>query len=71
MAELEGELERRTLTYTVWNQSATKMESKGWHPITFTYANAGPQKIKEIKVALFCFILPLVYLHCRWACMHA
>ncbi|XP_043808520.1 glycosyltransferase BC10 isoform X3 [Manihot esculenta] len=52
MAELEGELERRTLTYTVWNQSATKMESKGWHPITFTYANAGPQKIKEIKEIL-------------------
>ncbi|KAJ9136383.1 hypothetical protein P3X46_033467 [Hevea brasiliensis] len=49
MADLEGELERRTLTYTVWNQSATKMESKGWHPITFTYANAGPQKIREIK----------------------
>ncbi|KAF2303666.1 hypothetical protein P3X46_020624 [Hevea brasiliensis] len=49
MAELEGELERRTLTYTVWNQSATKMESKGWHPITFAYANAGRQNIREIK----------------------
>ncbi|EEF43822.1 conserved hypothetical protein [Ricinus communis] len=49
MAELEGELERRTLTYTVWNLSVTRMESKGWHPMTFTYGNAGPQKIREIK----------------------
>ena len=50
MSELESELERRTLTFTLWNQSANKMENKGWHPVTFTYANAGPQKIKEIKV---------------------
>lgn len=49
MSELEGELERRTVTYTVWNQSATKMENKGWHPKTFSYANASPRKIKEIK----------------------
>ncbi|KAJ6376915.1 hypothetical protein OIU76_025964 [Salix suchowensis] len=49
MSGLEGELERRTVTYTVWNQSATKMENKGWHPMTFSYANASPRKIKEIK----------------------
>lgn len=49
MNELEVELERRTLTYTEWNLSATKMENKGWHPITFTYATAGPQKINQIK----------------------
>ncbi|CAK7351475.1 unnamed protein product [Dovyalis caffra] len=49
MSGLEGELERRTVTYTVWNHSATKMENKGWHPMTFSYANASPKKIKEIK----------------------
>ncbi|KAJ7967729.1 Core-2/I-branching beta-1,6-N-acetylglucosaminyltransferase family protein [Quillaja saponaria] len=49
MHGLEGELERRTLTYTLWNQSATKMENKGWHPLTFTYGNAGPRNIKKIK----------------------
>ncbi|RVX08026.1 hypothetical protein CK203_014841 [Vitis vinifera] len=49
MSELESELERRTLTYTEWNLSVTKMEREGWHPITFSYANAGPQRIKEIK----------------------
>ncbi|XP_004486183.1 glycosyltransferase BC10-like [Cicer arietinum] len=46
---LEGELERRTLTYTLWNQSATKTDNKGWHPFTFSYANASPRRMKEIK----------------------
>jgi len=50
MHDLEGELERRTLTYNLWNQSTTKMENKGWDPITFGYSNASPQRIKEIKV---------------------
>ncbi|XP_057961998.1 glycosyltransferase BC10 isoform X2 [Malania oleifera] len=49
MSGLEGELERRTLTYTVWNESAPNMEGKGWHPVTFNYANANPKQIKEIK----------------------
>ncbi|KAK6932770.1 Glycosyl transferase, family 14 [Dillenia turbinata] len=49
MSNVEGELERRTLTYTEWNQSATKMERRSWHPVTFTYASAGPQRIKGIK----------------------
>lgn len=50
MSDLEGELERRTVTYTSWNQSATKMETKGWHPFTFSYANAGPEQMQKIKV---------------------
>ncbi|KAK9089734.1 hypothetical protein Scep_028816 [Stephania cephalantha] len=49
MNDLESELERRTLTYTLWNQSKTNMEASGWHPFTFGYANAGPKQIKEIK----------------------
>ncbi|KAF8410765.1 hypothetical protein HHK36_003302 [Tetracentron sinense] len=49
MSDLEDELERRALTYTLWNKSMTKMERKGWHPITFSYANAGPPQIKKIK----------------------
>lgn len=47
------------------------MENKGWHPITFTYANAGPRQIKEIKVAIialflffiFNFVIVFVYLN--------
>lgn len=50
MSELDGELERRTLTYTLWNNSPNKTESKGWHPMTFNHASAAPQKIREIKV---------------------
>lgn len=49
MSELDVELERRTLTYTLWNNSPNKTESKGWHPMTFNHANAAPQKIREIK----------------------
>lgn len=60
MNELESELERRTLTYTLWNQSVNKMENRGWHPVTFSYTNAGPQKIKEIKVILLPFFFYMV-----------
>lgn len=50
------------------------MENKGWHPITFTYANAGPRQIKEIKVAItlryfsrFVFYFVFVFVHLnRW-----
>ncbi|XP_042519616.1 glycosyltransferase BC10-like [Macadamia integrifolia] len=49
MNELEGDVERRTLTYTLWNQSTTDMEGNAWHPMTFNYSNACPQQIREIK----------------------
>ncbi|CAN4083745.1 unnamed protein product [Withania somnifera] len=49
MHDFEGELERRTITYTEWNGSLTNIEKKGWHPITFSYADAGPVQIKRIK----------------------
>ncbi|XWS19377.1 hypothetical protein CRYUN_Cryun31cG0010500 [Craigia yunnanensis] len=49
MSELESELERRTVTYTLWNQSAAKMDNKAWHPVTLNYADASPKRIKEIK----------------------
>lgn len=49
MMGLEDQVERRTLTYTLWNESASKMEGKGWHPVTFSYSTASPQRIKEIK----------------------
>ncbi|KAK9681520.1 hypothetical protein RND81_10G007900 [Saponaria officinalis] len=49
MADLDKELERRTLTYTEWNESASKMEGKGWHPVTFSSSATTPQRIKGIK----------------------
>ncbi|KAK8517280.1 hypothetical protein V6N13_092564 [Hibiscus sabdariffa] len=49
MNGVEGEIERRSLTYTLWNQSATKMDNKAWHPVTFNYADVSPKRLKEIK----------------------
>ncbi|XP_058101271.1 glycosyltransferase BC10-like isoform X2 [Magnolia sinica] len=49
MSELEEEVERRTLTYTLWNESVNEMERQGWHPITFKYTDADPEHIQEIK----------------------
>ncbi|XP_074271995.1 glycosyltransferase BC10-like [Silene latifolia] len=49
MAGLEKELERRTLTYTEWNESASKMEGKGWHPVTFSASATTPRRIRGIK----------------------
>ncbi|XP_056849293.1 glycosyltransferase BC10-like [Raphanus sativus] len=49
MRGLESEMERRTLTYTVWNVSGSKYETQTWHPVTFTFKNSGPGQIKEIK----------------------
>lgn len=48
MNAVEDELERRAVTYTLWNQSTDKTE-KGWHPITFSYADARPEQIEKIK----------------------
>lgn len=49
MNGLEDELERRTLTFTMWNHSVTKAQTS-WHPVTFDYDDASAKKIKEIKV---------------------
>ncbi|XP_059297198.1 glycosyltransferase BC10-like isoform X4 [Lycium ferocissimum] len=49
MHDSEGELERRTITYTEWSQSGTNMDKSSWHPMTFSYADAGPEQIKRIK----------------------
>lgn len=48
---LEDELERRTLTYTSWNQTTILRKRRSWHPITFDYADASPWKMREIKVS--------------------
>lgn len=45
----EGEIERRTLTFTLWNQSGKDRERKGWHPVTFALSDASAELINEIK----------------------
>lgn len=49
---LEDELERRTLTFTAWNQSNDKTNKQAWHPFRFGFSDAIPQRILEIKVVL-------------------
>lgn len=48
---LDNELERRAVTYTLWNQSTLEGKIKSWHPLTFDYADAAPQKLRQIKVS--------------------
>ena len=68
MNGLEDELERRTLTFTMWNHSVTKAQTS-WHPVTFDYDDASAKKIKEIKVSLvFSYINTLLAhgTHCSY-----
>uniref|UniRef100_A0A7I4D1B9 Uncharacterized protein n=1 Tax=Physcomitrium patens TaxID=3218 RepID=A0A7I4D1B9_PHYPA len=46
---LEGEIERRTLTFSRWENSAKDQGQNGWHPVTFKFADATVQTIKEIQ----------------------
>ncbi|OMO69385.1 Glycosyl transferase, family 14 [Corchorus olitorius] len=47
---LEGELTRRSLTYSAWDLSASKdRERRGWHPVTYKFSDATPELIKSIK----------------------
>eukprot|EP00252_Welwitschia_mirabilis_P017329 TRINITY_DN38400_c0_g1_i1.p1 TRINITY_DN38400_c0_g1~~TRINITY_DN38400_c0_g1_i1.p1 ORF type:complete len:361 (-),score=35.63 TRINITY_DN38400_c0_g1_i1:398-1480(-) len=50
MNNLEEEISRRTLTYTLWNTgSGALRERQGWHPMTFKHADATPDLIRSIK----------------------
>lgn len=49
MRGLEGELERRTVTYTLWNQTKNKLDVQGWHPVMFRQADVSAGLIKNIK----------------------
>lgn len=50
MRGIEGELVRRTLTYSLWNQSTETMNTLAWHPVTFGYTSASQKNIQAIKV---------------------
>ncbi|MFS7998874.1 putative glycosyl transferase, family 14 [Helianthus anomalus] len=49
MQGFEDELARRTLTYSLWNQSTETMDTQAWHPVTFSYATASQKNIQDIK----------------------
>ncbi|KAJ4729274.1 Core-2/I-branching beta-1,6-N-acetylglucosaminyltransferase family protein [Melia azedarach] len=47
---LEGELTRRSLTYSAWDLSSSRdHERRGWHPVTYKFADATPKLIQSIK----------------------
>ncbi|KAE8710026.1 Core-2/I-branching beta-1,6-N-acetylglucosaminyltransferase family protein isoform 2 [Hibiscus syriacus] len=46
----EGEITRRSLTYSAWDLSASKdRECHGWHAVTYKFSDATPELIKSIK----------------------
>lgn len=50
---LEGEVTRRSLTYSSWDLSSSKdHERRGWHPVTYKFSDATPMLIQSIKVLL-------------------
>lgn len=49
MKGVEGELERRSLTYTLWNQTSKDRERKGWHPVTFATTDVNDKLVSRIK----------------------
>lgn len=53
MEGLEGEINHRTLTYTLWKSGTGKeRERQGWHPMTFKHSDATGNLIKDIKVQM-------------------
>ncbi|KAH8953907.1 hypothetical protein BDL97_08G052400 [Sphagnum fallax] len=49
MQEMETEIERRTLTYTWWENSKSGKGREGWHPVTFNTADATLKTITNIQ----------------------
>ncbi|KAL3690880.1 hypothetical protein R1sor_004531 [Riccia sorocarpa] len=47
--DLEEEIERRTLTYSRWKDFDEERDRRGWHPVTFHYADASLTTITEIQ----------------------
>ncbi|BBN13655.1 hypothetical protein MPTK1_6g05340 [Marchantia polymorpha subsp. ruderalis] len=50
--DLEEEIERRTLTYSHWKDFDQERDRRGWHPITFNYADASLKTIKDIQAII-------------------
>ncbi|KAI5071267.1 hypothetical protein GOP47_0013518 [Adiantum capillus-veneris] len=49
MKGLESGIERRTLTYTLWNQTGKDRVRKGWHPVTFSSTDMNRELLSGIK----------------------
>ena len=51
--DMENEIERRTLTYSRWENSVKGKGRQGWHPVTFSFADAALKAITDIQVCVF------------------
>jgi len=49
MQEMETEIERRTLTYSRWENTESGKGRQGWHPVTFRFADLTLDLISDIK----------------------
>lgn len=49
MKDLERETERRTLTYSRWENHVKNKGREGWHPVTFTFQDSTLETIKYIQ----------------------
>jgi len=49
MKDLEDETERRTLTYSRWENQAKDQGREGWHPVTYAFADATLEAMKKIQ----------------------
>jgi hypothetical protein len=58
---LEDEIERRTLTYSRWENSVKGKGRQGWHPVTFSFADASLKAITDVQV---CVLLQPVISFC-------
>lgn len=48
---LEGEVTRRSLSYSAWDLSFSKdNERRNWHPVTYKFSDATLDLIQSIKV---------------------
>jgi len=47
--DLEDEIERRTLTYSRWENSVKGKGRQGWHPVTFSFADASLKAITDVQ----------------------
>jgi len=50
MEDLEEQTERRTLTYSRWENKVTGKGREGWHPVTYAFSDATLEAIRDIQV---------------------
>lgn len=50
MEGLEAETERRTLTFSKWENHVKDVGREGWHPVTYNFQDSTLEAIRSIQV---------------------